>query len=240
MDDQLWDKWNRSEAPHPSRRIQIIEVLILLSLILPSMFISLSVMKRSSLTFPQVAGSSLARDLALLALVLYLVWRNGERFASIGLSVKGVTRELFLGLILFFPFFFGIGLIEKVLRSLGYLFPTQPPSYLTPSGTGQFALALILLVVVAITEEVIFRGYLILRLDSFLKNTGAAVFLSAFVFSIGHGYQGRGSVIAIGFMGIFFGLIYLWRKSLVAPMVIHFLQDFLAMIVAPLFVRLHG
>jgi membrane protease YdiL (CAAX protease family) len=240
MDDQLNDKWNRFGERHPSRKIQLIEASVLLFLIMPSMFVSLSVIKRSSLTFPQLAGSSLVHDLALLALVLYLVWRNGEPFTSIGLNLKEKWRELFLGLALFVPFFLGVGLIERLLRSLGYLIPKGPPAYLTPSGAGQFLLAFALLIVVAVTEEVIFRGYFILRLESVLRNSGVAVLLSALVFSIGHGYQGPGSVIAIGLMGIFFGLIYLWRRNLIAPIVIHFLQNFLAMIVAPLAVGSGG
>jgi CAAX protease family protein len=59
------------------------------------------------------------------------------------------------------------------------------------------------------------------------------VLFSAIIFSVGHGYQGLAGMIAVGVMGIVFALIYLWRQSLLAVMMIHFLQDFMAMIVGP-------
>jgi membrane protease YdiL (CAAX protease family) len=50
--------------------------------------------------------------------------------------------------------------------------------------------------------------------------------LFAVVFSLGHGYEGTAGVVTVGFIGLAFALVYQWRGSLVAPMVMHFLQDF--------------
>lgn len=44
-------------------------------------------------------------------------------------------------------------------------------------------------------------------------------------FCIGHGYQQIGGVIATFLLGVIFGAVYLWRGSLVAPIVIHFMQN---------------
>lgn len=57
------------------------------------------------------------------------------------------------------------------------------------------------------------------------------------VFAAGPSYAWHGGMIAVGLMGIVFALVYLWRGSLVAPMVMHFLQDFLGIVLLP---RLHG
>jgi membrane protease YdiL (CAAX protease family) len=66
-------------------------------------------------------------------------------------------------------------------------------------------------------------------------NTGAptAIVLSAFIFSIGHGYEGTAGVITVGVMGLAFALVYLWRRSLVAPMIMHCFVDFVSIVVAP-------
>jgi membrane protease YdiL (CAAX protease family) len=61
----------------------------------------------------------------------------------------------------------------------------------------------------------------------------AAVLLSAVVFALGHGYEGSLGVVTVGVMGLIFSLIYLWRQSLVVPIVLHFLQDFVAIVLAP-------
>jgi hypothetical protein len=48
--------------------------------------------------------------------------------------------------------------------------------------------------------------------------------------ALGHGYEGSLGVVTVGIMGLAFNLVYLWRRSLVTPMVLHFLQDFIAII----------
>ena len=95
-------------------------------------------------------------------------------------------------------------------------------------------LAGFLVVVVAICEEVIFRGYLILRLSEVTRSTAAGVLLSAFIFSLGHGYEGSAGVVTVGVMGLIFAVVYLWRGSLIAPMVMHFLQDFIGIVLTPI------
>jgi membrane protease YdiL (CAAX protease family) len=61
-----------------------------------------------------------------------------------------------------------------------------------------------------------------------------AVVLSAVIFSLGHGYEGLAGVVTVGVMGLVFALIYLWRRSLVTPIVMHFLQDFISVVLLPL------
>ncbi|MCL4476794.1 MAG: CPBP family intramembrane metalloprotease [Nitrospirae bacterium] len=62
----------------------------------------------------------------------------------------------------------------------------------------EFLLAAVLVIVVALAEETVFRGYLILRFKNVMANTSAAVLLSAVIFSLGHGYEGSDGVITVG------------------------------------------
>jgi membrane protease YdiL (CAAX protease family) len=89
-------------------------------------------------------------------------------------------------------------------------------------------------VVVALAEEIIFRGYLILRFRTVTGSLPAASLISAAIFSSGPGYKGPARVITVGMPGFVFGLIYVWRKTLVAPIVMHFLQDFIGIVLMPL------
>jgi membrane protease YdiL (CAAX protease family) len=41
-------------------------------------------------------------------------------------------------------------------------------------------------------------------------------------------------VITVGAAGLIFGMIYLWRRSLVGPVVLHFLLDFIGIVLAPM------
>ena len=71
------------------------------------------------------------------------------------------------------------------------------------------------MVVVALAEEIIFRGYLILRFRTVTGSLPAASLISAAIFSSGHGYEGPAGVITVVMPGFVLGLIYIWRKSLV-------------------------
>ena len=140
-----------------------------------------------------------------------------------------------MGTVLFIPVFIGAGILGRLLVAAGFSAPATPqPSFLTAQGTLQFLVAFVLVVVVAVAEETIFRGYLILRFRALLSSTTAAVVLSAVVFSLGHGYEGTSRVITVGVLGAVYAAVYLWRKSLVAPITMHFLQDFLGVILIPL------
>src|SRR5690606_2683660 len=86
----------------------------------------------------------------------------------------------------------------------------------------------------AIAEETVFRGYLLLRLRSLTGGTAVAVVLSSVIFALGHGYQGAAGTIAVRIIGALLAVIYLWRGSIVAPVVLHFVQNFTGIVLAPL------
>jgi hypothetical protein len=58
-----------------------------------------------------------------------------------------------------------------------------------------------LVVVVALAEEIIFRGYVILRFRTVTGSLPATSLISAAIFSLGHGYEGPAGVITVGILG---------------------------------------
>jgi membrane protease YdiL (CAAX protease family) len=208
-------------------REQLIEVLVFLFLIVPSMILSFFITQQGKVSFAFVAVSTIMRDLALLSLVLFFAWRNGEPRADLGWRFTHLYREAFLGGLLYVPFFFLIVLLDRTLVKIGFPEPQTPgPSLFEFQGQVDLVLAVVLVVVVALCEESIFRGYLYSRLRTVTHSTTAALLLTSAIFAMGHGYEGTLGVVTVGIMGLIFNLVYLWRKSLIAPMVMHFLQDF--------------
>jgi membrane protease YdiL (CAAX protease family) len=219
----------------PGRRTQAVEVSVFLFLIVPSLVLSLFVIRQGGLGFVITAVATILRDLGLVVLIFYFLWRNGEGVARIGWSLRRVWKELILGVALFVPVFFGAGLLEWALLRAGLSSPTTPlPSALTARGAAEGPLAVVLVAVVAVAEETIFRGYLLLRFQALLRSPVWAVLLSSLIFSLGHGYEGSAGLVTVGVMGAAFAVVYLWRGSLVAPVVMHFLQDFLGIVLLPL------
>jgi membrane protease YdiL (CAAX protease family) len=222
----------------PELRARFLEVLVFLALIVPSMLLSFFAVRQGSLGFALTAFATIGRDLGLVGLIAFFLWRNGEAVEVIGWTRANAGKEALLGLGLFALLFPGTGLVENVLRSAGLTAPATPlPRFLTARGPAELALAAVLVTVVAVAEETVFRGYLIHRLTAVTRRPAVAALLSAVIFSLGHGYEGTAGVVTVGVMGLALALVYVWRRSLVAPIVMHFLQDFGGIVLLPLLGR---
>ncbi len=225
------------QAPEPvdNRRVQLLEVLVFLLLIVPSMVLSLFVIRAGGMEFVPAAVSVMLRDLSLVCLILYFLRRNGEPLDRLGWDFRNFGKEAALGVMLFIPMFLGAGLLDQYLQQAGLSPPATPgPAMLAVKGRAEVVLAFFLVVLVAFAEETIFRGYLLLRFRGVNLGLPWAVLLSAVLFSLGHGYEGSSGVITVGAMGLWLAVVYVWRRSLVAPMVMHFLQDFIGIVAASL------
>ncbi len=177
--------------------------------------------------------STMLHELALVVVVLYFVSTSGQQLSSIGLSLHRAGREIAIGIALYLPMFLALALLAALLGVAG---ATQPhvPEQIKPQTLPDLALATLLVVVVAFAEEILFRGYLLTRLRAVTRSTVAAIVISCTIFAAGHVYEGALGVAAAWFMGLVFSVVYLWRRSLIAPIVLHFVQDFLALVVASL------
>jgi membrane protease YdiL (CAAX protease family) len=224
---------SETPAPNPPYREQLFEVLVFLFLILPSLAYSFTITGAGgTLTSPLTVLSIIFRDLSLVFLILFFLWHNREPLQQIGWRFIRGYQDILLGVALFLPLFLFAGVLDSLLIRLG-LSSVPSPVPPIPANLSGILLTLILVIVVAISEETIFRGYIILRLRSVTRGLPAAVILSAVIFSIGHGYQGNAGVITVGVLGLIYAIIYIWRQSLVTPVVLHFLQDFTVLLVIP-------
>ena len=239
MTQVVLDPSEETRTVQARRKEQILEVWVFLFLIVPSMALSLFAVRRGSLGFNITASAIILRDLALVCLILFFLWRNGEPRSKIGWNFQNLWREVLLGIALFVPLFWVVVGVELAFRWAGLSAPSTPmPAFLTASDLPQIVLAFVLVCVVAVAEETIFRGYLLLRFGATLGTMTMAVVSSSLIFSVGHGYEGTAGLATVGVMGGVLCLVYLWRGSLVAPMVIHFLQDFVGVVLVAIF-RLH-
>jgi len=218
-----------------SRRMQAIEVCVFLLLIVPTGVLYFFVPHQGgpNLTLTLI-GTALA-DVGLGSLVVFFAWRNKEPLKLLGLTRRNFWREVGLGAGLFLPFVTGIGYLELGLQRLGFSLTQLSSIYSISANRWQPLLSKgLALIVIAVVEEVVFRGYLIRRLSGVFKSSIVALILSSVIFAFGHSYEGWAGMITVGVDGLIFALVYLWRHSLVSPIVMHFLLDFLAIVLGPL------
>ena len=127
------------------------------------------------------------------------IWAIASVLARI---ISRLAAKAAWGVVLFVPFLFVTGLAELGFRGIGLTSPSTPlPSFLEAKDIPQVVLALILVSVVAVAEETVFRGYLLLRFCAISRNSAYGVLWSSLVFALGHGYEGTAGLATVAVMG---------------------------------------
>lgn len=115
---------------------------------------------------------------------------------------------------------------EKLRNGILTLFPDSPTERSWFAGISIGA---------GISEELAYRGFLFYYLSIYLPHLTAPenVLLSAFVFGLGHLYQGWKGVISTGIVGFVLAILYVFTGSLVVPMVVHAIIDLRVLLILP-------
>lgn len=83
-----------------------------------------------------------------------------------------------------------------------------------------------------ITEEIIYRGFLIFALTQLFPSFSIwlVLTLSSLLFGLAHTYQGLLNVIKTSLFGLFFAILYIGLDSVIPLMILHFLIDYVGKI----------
>jgi membrane protease YdiL (CAAX protease family) len=181
----------------------------------------------------QLAG--VVTTLAPVALVFYLLARDGEGPSALGLdaarpgsdAARGVVLAALIG-------GSGLGLYLAAFH-LGISLNVVPETL--PSVWWRIPVLILDAAQNGILEEILVLGYLLRRLDQLGWTPGRAIALAAVVRGSYHLYQGFGGFIGNAILGVIFGVLYR-RWGRVTPMIIaHTLIDAVAFVG---YVALHG
>lgn len=213
-----------------ARRERFIELSVFVFLFLPSIVLSFFFPLEKNIDPFLTALATVSREISLTALVLFFLWRNREPKHEIGLTGRTLGDEILIGVILFAPFAAALNLVTAILRSAGFSAPGVAVEQVRLDNAPALVLAAVFIFLIALCEEVIFRGYLLNRLRQLSGSFWVGASLSSLMFALGHGYQGSAAVIAIGMAGFVLAAIAGWRQSLTAPIVMHFLLNLFSIV----------
>ena len=231
LDEPVGPGPSASTAP-AERRVHLLELAVVVLILAPSALSFVPAASDGGAGFELTAIATMLHNIALVALVALLVWRSSEPLTDLGWRLRRPVREVVIGLLAFPALFVFAGWFDRTLQRLGVPGPARAATFLQPDSTAsQLLIAAVLVCVVAIAEESVFRGYLMLRFGQVTGSVVVAVIASSLVFALGHGYEGLSGAISAGVFGAFMAVLYRWRGSLIAPIVVHFLQDFAAIVV---------
>jgi membrane protease YdiL (CAAX protease family) len=171
-----------------------------------------------------VVTMSLADTAVLIVLMVVLTRAHGESVSGLWLGRRPVLREALLGLAVVPLVFVLVVVLLNALR-LGapwlHNVPTNPLEDLARGGpVNAAAFGLVAIFAGGVREE-LQRAFLLRRFEKHLGGAGVGVVVLSVLFGLGHLLQGWDAAIVTGALGAFWAVMYLRRRSCVAPLVSH-------------------
>jgi membrane protease YdiL (CAAX protease family) len=176
-------------------------------------------------------------DAALLVgLMTALTRAHGERPAQLWLGSRSGFREAGLGLLLTPAVLLIVaGTLGLAARYAPWLHNvTANPFEQLIDTPARAALMVVVVVVAGGIREELQRAFLLHRFERHLGGSAAGVIVLSAAFGAGHYMQGWDAAVATGLVGAFWAVVYLRRRSVIAPMVSHASFDVLQVLGAAL------
>ncbi len=175
------------------------------------------------LSVAYVVALSLA-DTALLVGLMFLFLRtHGERPREVFLGRRPAGAELLAGLpLVFVALGIGIGLLAVIQYFLPSLHTVahNPLQEMIRRPRDAALFSVVVLVAGGVREE-LQRAFLLRRFETWLGGGTVGIVVTSVMFGGGHLIQGVDAAITTGTLGAFWGIVYLRRRSALAPMVSH-------------------
>ena len=171
-----------------------------------------------------VVALSLGDAVLLVGLILVLLYVHRERPRDVLFGRRPIVAEGLLGVLLI-PIAFGVAVaviltVRRFAPSLHNV-DQNPLQGLLQSPRDAWLFALVVLVAGGVREE-IQRAFLLHRFDVWLGGPAVGLVVTSVAFGAGHyALQGIDAGIATGLLGAFWAVVYLRRRSCLAPIVSH-------------------
>jgi membrane protease YdiL (CAAX protease family) len=170
-----------------------------------------------------VVTLSLVDTVLLLGLIALFLRSHGERLRDVFIGPRPIAGEARLGVTLTVAALaIGVavlGAIQMAAPSLHNVAHNPLQDLIRgPRSAGIFALVVI---VAGGVREEIQRAFVLHRFNVWLGGGAVGLVVGSIAFGAAHLVQGRDAALATGLLGVFWGIVYLRRGSVVAPMISH-------------------
>ena len=166
---------------------------------------------------------SVADTLLLIGLMVALTRAHGERVSDLWLGRRRVMSEALYGARLIPVVFLLVVVVLNLLRVVApwlHNVPTNPLEQLAGTPAQAAVFAVVAIFAGGVREE-LQRAFLLRRFEQHLGGAGAGVVILSIGFGLGHIVQGWDAVVTTSLLGAFWAVVYLRRRSTVAPLVSH-------------------
>ena len=212
------------------RSLALLEVLLCSSLptqvlianILAMIGIAPRIGDQLSLTF--VFALSLTDTVVLIALMVALSRAHGDSPWLLWRGRPPLAGELLVGLMLVPAAVFMVAVLIGIIRTFVpglHNVVENPFEALATGGAGGAAMFAVVAIVAGGIREELQRAFLLRRFERHLGGETVGVIVLSTAFGLGHALQGWDAAIATGTLGAFWAILYLRRRSSVAPIISH-------------------
>jgi membrane protease YdiL (CAAX protease family) len=170
-----------------------------------------------------VVTLSLLDTALLVGLMLFFLHAHGERPREVFLGPRPAAREASFGLpLVFVALAIAVAILATIQRYVPRLHTVEhnPLQALIRTPQDVWLFAIVVVIAGGVREE-LQRAFLLRRFEVWLGGATVGVITASIAFGAGHLLQGADAAITTGALGIFWGIVYLRRRSVVAPMVSH-------------------
>jgi membrane protease YdiL (CAAX protease family) len=175
------------------------------------------------LNFAFVMTLTLCDTVFLIGLIVLFLRAHGENPREVFFNGRPFAPEARAGIPLIFVAFAITLIVLLTVRTLAPSLHTvehNPMQDLMKTPAKALMFAGLVVVAGGIREE-LQRAFLLRRFERSLGGASVGIVVTSLAFGAGHLVQGVDAVIATALLGAFWGIVYLRRRSVVAPMVSH-------------------
>ena len=163
-------------------------------------------------------------DAALLVgLILLFLAAHGESPRRVLFGDRPVAREAVAGVpLVFVALGIGVAVLVPIQHFAPWLHtvPNNPLQALLHTPQNALLFSAVVIVAGGVREE-IQRAFILHRFEQWLGGGTVGIIVASTAFGAGHLLQGVDAAIATGLLGAFWGVVYLRRRSIAAPMISH-------------------
>jgi membrane protease YdiL (CAAX protease family) len=179
------------------------------------------------------SSDEIARALTSLFLLAWVVWLWVPAVVVIALAslerraIGGRLLEIRASLGAAFLAMLTLGAMWYTWRLIAWLIPSYGGGPWPIDSTGAFPAAVLLAVSAGVTEELVFRGFLLTRLRELTGSTVGALLATSVAFGLIHVYQSVPHVLTSALFGLIMGVVTLGSRNLFAAILAHAAWDLL-------------
>lgn len=175
------------------------------------------------LSMRYVVGLSLIDAMVVVGLIVLFLLVHGERPRDVIAGDRPIAGEAAVGVPMIFvalAIAMTAVLVARVAAPWLHTVANNPLQDLLKSPRDAGLFALVVIIAGGVREE-LQRAFVLHRFDVWLGGGTTGVIVTSIAFGAGHIIQGADAAIATGLLGAFWGVVYLRRRSAVAPIVSH-------------------